>query len=292
MRQYHELMERVLREGSDKSDRTGTGTRSVFGHQMRFDLAEGFPMITTKKLHLKSILHELIWFISGDTNIRYLCQNGVRIWDDWPFATYSKSADYDGIDIKEFAARIASDADFAAKWGDLGPVYGFQWRFWPGPNGPVGQLRDVLEGIRSNPDGRRHIVSAWNPGYIDQMALPPCHAFFQFYVADGKLSCQLYQRSADIFLGVPFNIASYALLLHMMAQDLGLKVGDFVHSLGDAHIYSNHTDQVRLQLSRDLRALPTLNLNPSVKSLFDFRYEDVELVGYDPHPHIPAPVAV
>lgn len=292
MRQYHELMERVLREGSDKSDRTGTGTRSVFGHQMRFDLAKGFPMITTKKLHLKSILHELIWFISGDTNIRYLCQNGVRIWDDWPFATYSKSADYDGIDIKEFAARIASDADFAAKWGDLGPVYGYQWRFWPGPNGPVDQLRDVLEGIRSNPDGRRHIVSAWNPGYIDQMALPPCHAFFQFYVADGKLSCQLYQRSADIFLGVPFNIASYALLLHMMAQDLGLQVGDFVHSLGDAHIYSNHTDQVRLQLSRDLRPLPTLSLNPSVKSLFDFRYEDVELVGYDPHPHIPAPVAV
>lgn len=292
MRQYHELMERVLREGSDKSDRTGTGTRSVFGHQMRFDLAEGFPMITTKKLHLKSILHELIWFISGDTNIRYLCQNGVRIWDDWPFATYSKSADYDGIDMKEFAARIASDADFAAKWGDLGPVYGFQWRFWPGPEGPVDQLRNLLEGIRSNPDGRRHIVSAWNPGYIDQMALPPCHAFFQFYVADGKLSCQLYQRSADIFLGVPFNIASYALLVHMMAQDLGLKVGDFVHSLGDAHIYSNHTDQVRLQLSRDLRPLPTLSLNPSVKSLFDFRYEDVALLNYDPHPHIPAPVAV
>ena len=292
MRQYHELMERVLREGSDKSDRTGTGTRSVFGHQMRFDLAEGFPMITTKKLHLKSILHELIWFISGDTNIRYLCQNGVRIWDDWPFATYSKSAEYDGIDMKEFAARIAADADFAAKWGDLGPVYGYQWRFWPGPNGPVDQLRDVLEGIRSNPDGRRHIVSAWNPGYIDQMALPPCHAFFQFYVADGRLSCQLYQRSADIFLGVPFNIASYALLIHMMAQDLGLQVGDFVHSLGDAHIYSNHTDQVRLQLSRDLRPLPTLSLNPNVKSLFDFRYEDVELVGYDPHPHIPAPVAV
>ena len=292
MRQYHELMERVLREGSDKSDRTGTGTRSVFGHQMRFDLAEGFPMITTKKLHLKSILHELIWFISGDTNIRYLCQNGVRIWDDWPFATYSKSAEYDGIDMKEFAARIAADADFAAKWGDLGPVYGYQWRFWPGPNGPVDQLRDVLEGIRRNPDGRRHIVSAWNPGYIDQMALPPCHAFFQFYVVEGRLSCQLYQRSADIFLGVPFNIASYALLIHMMAQDLGLQVGDFVHSLGDAHIYSNHTDQVRLQLSRDLRPLPTLSLNPNVKSLFDFRYEDVELVGYDPHPHIPAPVAV
>ena len=292
MRQYHELMDRVLREGIDKSDRTGTGTRSVFGHQMRFDLADGFPMVTTKKLHLKSILHELIWFISGDTNIRYLCQNGVRIWDDWPFATYSKSADYDGIDMKEFAARIAADAEFAAKWGDLGPVYGYQWRFWPGPNGPVDQLRDVLEGIRRNPDGRRHIVSAWNPGYIDQMALPPCHAFFQFYVVDGKLSCQLYQRSADIFLGVPFNIASYALLIHMMAQDLGLEVGDFVHTLGDAHIYSNHMDQVRLQLSREPRALPTLKLNASVKSLFDFRYEDVELVGYDSHPHIPAPVAV
>jgi thymidylate synthase len=292
MRQYHELMDRVLREGIDKSDRTGTGTRSVFGHQMRFDLAEGFPMVTTKKLHLKSILHELIWFISGDTNIRYLCQNGVRIWDDWPFATYSKSADYDGIDMKEFATRIAVDADFAAKWGDLGPVYGYQWRFWPGPNGPVDQLRDVLEGIRRNPDGRRHIVSAWNPGYIDQMALPPCHAFFQFYVVDGKLSCQLYQRSADIFLGVPFNIASYALLIHMMAQDLGLGVGDFVHTLGDAHIYSNHMEQVKLQLSREPRALPTLKLNPSVKSLFDFRYEDVELVGYDSHPHIPAPVAV
>jgi thymidylate synthase len=292
MRQYHELMDRVLREGIDKSDRTGTGTRSVFGHQMRFNLAEGFPMVTTKKLHLKSILHELIWFISGDTNIRYLCQNGVRIWDDWPFATFAKSADYDGIDMKEFAARIASDTDFAAKWGDLGPVYGYQWRFWPGPNGPVDQLRDVLEGIRRNPDGRRHIVSAWNPGYIDQMALPPCHAFFQFYVVDGKLSCQLYQRSADIFLGVPFNIASYALLIHMMAQDLGLGVGDFVHTLGDAHIYSNHMDQVRLQLSREPRALPTLKLNPSVKSLFDFRYEDVELVGYDSHPHIPAPVAV
>ncbi len=292
MRQYHDLMDRVLREGIDKSDRTGTGTRSVFGHQMRFDLSEGFPMVTTKKLHLKSILHELIWFISGDTNIRYLCQNGVRIWDDWPFATYAKSADYDGIDIRAFAARVADDAEFAAKWGDLGPVYGYQWRFWPGPNGPVDQLRDVLEGIRRNPDGRRHIVSAWNPGYIDQMALPPCHAFFQFYVADGKLSCQLYQRSADIFLGVPFNIASYALLIHMMAQDLGLGVGDFVHTLGDAHIYSNHLEQVQLQLSRELRPLPRLRLNPDVKSLFDFRYEDVELVDYDPHPHIPAPVAV
>ena len=292
MKQYLDLIKHIRDHGVKKEDRTATGTQSIFGHQMRFDLAEGFPMVTTKKLHLKSILHELIWFISGDTNIRYLCQNGVRIWDDWPFATYSKSADYDGIDMKEFATRIAVDADFAAKWGDLGPVYGYQWRFWPGPNGPVDQLRDVLEGIRRNPDGRRHIVSAWNPGYIDQMALPPCHAFFQFYVVDGKLSCQLYQRSADIFLGVPFNIASYALLIHMMAQDLGLGVGDFVHTLGDAHIYSNHMEQVQLQLSREPRALPTLKLNPSVKSLFDFRYEDVELVGYDSHPHIPAPVAV
>ena len=292
MRQYHELMDRVLREGIDKSDRTGTGTRSVFGHQMRFDLAEGFPMVTTKKLHLKSILHELIWFISGDTNIRYLCQNGVRIWDDWPFATYSKSADYDGIDMKEFAARIAADADFAAKWGDLGPVYGYQWRFWPGPNGPVDQLRDVLEGIRRNPDGRRHIVSAWNPGYIDQMALPPCHAFFQFYVVDGKLSCQLYQRSADIFLGVPFNIASYALLTHMVAEVTGLTPGEFIHTLGDAHLYLNHLDQADEQLKRELLPLPRLIFRRQVNEITDFRFEDVEIAGYQSHPHIAAPVAV
>jgi thymidylate synthase len=292
MRQYHDLMDRVLREGIDKSDRTGTGTRSVFGHQMRFDLAEGFPMVTTKKLHLKSILHELIWFISGDTNIRYLCQNGVRIWDDWPFATYAKSADYDGIDIRAFAARVADDAEFAAKWGDLGPVYGYQWRFWPGPNGPVDQLRDVLEGIRRNPDGRRHIVSAWNPGYIDQMALPPCHAFFQFYVVDGKLSCQLYQRSADIFLGVPFNIASYALLTAMVARVTGLEPGEFVHTLGDAHLYRNHLDQARMQLARAPRPLPRMEIDSSVGDLFAFRYEHFRLVGYDPHPHIPAPVAV
>ena len=292
MKAYHELIERVLAEGVKKEDRTGTGTLSVFGHQMRFNLQEGFPMMTTKKLHLKSILHELIWFIRGETNIRYLCQHGVRIWDDWPYAKYKASADFQGEDIRTFAARVAEDAAFAAQWGELGPVYGHQWRSWPGPNGAVDQLKQVLEDLRKNPDSRRHIVSAWNPGYIDQMALPPCHAFFQFYVADGKLSCQLYQRSADIFLGVPFNIASYALLVHFMARDLGLEVGDFVHTLGDAHIYSNHIDQVKLQISRELRALPSLWLNPEVTSLFDFTHDDVRLDGYDPHPHIAGAVAV
>jgi thymidylate synthase len=292
MKAYHDLIHRVLAEGVHKEDRTGTGTVSVFGHQMRFNLQEGFPLMTTKKLHLKSILHELIWFIRGETNIRYLCQNGVRIWDDWPYAKYKASGDFQGEDIRAFAARIAEDAAFAEKWGELGPVYGHQWRSWPGPNGAVDQLKQVLEDLRQNPDSRRHIVSAWNPGYIDQMALPPCHAFFQFYVAEGKLSCQLYQRSADIFLGVPFNIASYALLVHFMAHDLGLEVGDFVHTLGDAHIYSNHLDQVKLQISREPRTLPTLWLNPDVRSLFDFTYDDVRLEGYDPHPHIAGAVAV
>jgi len=292
MKAYHDLIHRVLAEGVHKEDRTGTGTLSVFGHQMRFDLQAGFPMMTTKKLHLKSILHELIWFIRGETNIRYLCQNGVRIWDDWPYAKYKASGDFQGEDIRAFAARIAEDAAFAEKWGELGPVYGHQWRSWPGPNGAVDQLKQVLEDLRQNPDSRRHIVSAWNPGYIGQMALPPCHAFFQFYVAEGKLSCQLYQRSADIFLGVPFNIASYALLVHFMAHDLGLEVGDFVHTLGDAHIYSNHLDQVKLQISREPRTLPTLWLNPDVNSLFDFTYDDVRLEGYDPYPHIAGAVAV
>ena len=293
MQPYLDLIQRVLDQGVRKEDRTGTGTLSVFGHQMRFDLQEGFPLVTTKKLHLKSILHELIWFIRGETNIRYLCQNGVRIWDDWPYATYAESADFTGEDIRAFSARIAEDADFATKWGELGPVYGHQWRSWPGPNGAVvDQLKNVLEDLRNKPDSRRHIVSAWNPGYIDQMALPPCHAFFQFYVAEDKLSCQLYQRSADIFLGVPFNIASYALLVHFMAQDLGLEVGDFVHTLGDAHIYSNHLDQVGLQLTREPKKLPTLRLNPSVTSLFDFTFEDVQLEGYTPHPHIAGAVAV
>ncbi|MBL6626989.1 MAG: thymidylate synthase [Cryomorphaceae bacterium] len=292
MKAYHDLIHRVLAEGVHKEDRTGTGTLSVFGHQMRFDLQAGFPMMTTKKLHLKSILHELIWFIRGETNIRYLCQNGVRIWDDWPYAKYKASGDFQGEDIRAFAERIAEDSAFAEKWGELGPVYGHQWRSWPGPNGAVDQLKQVLEDLRRNPDSRRHIVSAWNPGYIDQMALPPCHAFFQFYVAEGKLSCQLYQRSADIFLGVPFNIASYALLVHFMARDLGLGVGDFVHTLGDAHIYSNHIDQVKLQISREPRTLPTLWLNPDVSSLFDFTFDDVRLEGYDPHPHIAGAVAV
>jgi thymidylate synthase len=292
MKAYHDLIHRVLAEGVHKEDRTGTGTLSVFGHQMRFDLQAGFPMMTTKKLHLKSILHELIWFIRGETNIRYLCQNGVRIWDDWPYAKYKSSGDFQGEDIRAFAERIAEDSAFAEKWGELGPVYGHQWRSWPGPNGAVDQLKQVLEDLRRNPDSRRHIVSAWNPGYIDQMALPPCHAFFQFYVAEGKLSCQLYQRSADIFLGVPFNIASYALLVHFMARDLGLGVGDFVHTLGDAHIYSNHIDQVKLQISREPRTLPTLWLNPDVSSLFDFAFDDVRLEGYDPHPHIAGAVAV
>jgi thymidylate synthase len=293
MQQYHDLLRRVLNEGVRKEDRTGTGTLSVFGHQMRFDLAQGFPLLTTKKVHFKSIVHELLWFIAGETNIRYLAQNSVRIWDDWPFAAFQKSSDYDGCTMREFAQRVAQDPAFAAQWGELGPVYCFQWRSWPGPNGEaVDQMKTVLHQIQHQPDSRRMIVSAWNPGYIDQMALPPCHAFFQFYVANGKLSCQLYQRSADIFLGVPFNIASYALLVHLMAQATGLQVGEFVHTLGDAHIYLNHLDQVNIQLGRDFRTLPTLHLQPDVQDLFAFRYEDIELRGYDPHPAIAADVAV
>jgi thymidylate synthase len=257
-------MNHVLEQGHSKADRTGTGTRSVFGWQMRFDLAEGFPCLTTKKLHLKSIIHELLWFLQGDTNIRYLKENGVRIWDEW------------------------ADAN-----GDLGPVYGHQWRHWPtADGGEVDQIVELLAGLRNNPDSRRHIVTAWNPGDVPKMRLPPCHALFQFYVADGKLSCQLYQRSADIFLGVPFNIASYALLTMMIAQVVGLKPGDFVHTLGDAHLYSNHLEQARLQLSRPPRPLPTMRINPAVTDLFAFRVEDFALEGYDPHPHISAPVAV
>ncbi|MBX2853049.1 MAG: thymidylate synthase [Phycisphaeraceae bacterium] len=264
MRQYLELMQHVLDHGIPKADRTGTGTRSVFGYQMRFDLAEGFPCLTTKKLHLRSIIHELLWFLSGDTNIAYLKENGVRIWDEW-----------------------------ADENGDLGPVYGYQWRHFPKPGGgEVDQVRQAVEAIKNNPDSRRHIVCAWNPGMIEDMALPPCHAFFQFYVADGKLSCQLYQRSADIFLGVPFNIASYALLTVMIAQVCGLEPGDFVHTFGDAHLYDNHLDQAREQLSRTPRGLPTLKINPAVKDLFAFKFEDFELLNYDPHPHIKAPVAV
>lgn len=264
MQQYLDLMQRILDEGSEKSDRTGTGTRSVFGHQMRFDLSKGFPLVTTKKLHLKSIIHELLWFLAGDTNIRYLKENGVRIWDDW-----------------------------ADENGDLGPVYGYQWRSWPAPGGEsIDQIANLLEQIRRNPDSRRLIVSAWNPALVDEMALPPCHALFQFHIADGRLSCQLYQRSADVFLGVPFNIASYALLTMMVAQVTGYEPGDFVHSLGDAHLYLNHLDQARTQVARDPRPLPKMALNPDVTDLFAFRFEDFTLEGYDPHPHISAPIAV
>jgi thymidylate synthase len=264
MRQYHELMERILADGVEKRDRTGTGTLSVFGHQMRFDLADGFPLVTTKKLHVKSIVHELLWFLAGDTNIKYLNQHGVRIWDEW--------ADQDG---------------------ELGPVYGRQWRSWPSPGGgTIDQIANVVTAIRRNPDSRRLIVTAWNPAEVDQMALPPCHCLFQFYVAQGRLSCQLYQRSADVFLGVPFNIASYALLTMMMAQVTGLKPGEFVHTLGDAHLYLNHIEQARLQLARLPRPLPRLVLNTAVEDLLAFRYEDFALEGYDPHPHIQAKVAV
>ncbi len=264
MRQYLDLMQHVLDHGHVKADRTGTGTRSVFGWQMRFDLAAGFPVLTTKKLHLRSIIIELLWFLRGDTNIQWLKDNKVSIWNEW-----------------------------ADENGDLGPVYGHQWRHWPARDGSeIDQITQLVEGLKKNPDSRRHLVTAWNPSEVDRMALPPCHALFQFYVADGRLSCQLYQRSADIFLGVPFNIASYALLTMMVAQVVGLQPGDFVHTLGDAHLYSNHLEQAKLQLSRETRALPVMRINPDVKDLFAFRFEDFTLEGYDPHPHIAAPVAV
>ncbi len=264
MKQYHDLLKHILDNGTKKEDRTGTGTISVFGHQMRFDLSEGFPCVTTKKLHLRSIIHELLWFLQGDTNIKYLKDNNVRIWDEW-----------------------------ADENGNLGPVYGYQWRSWPdGHGGTIDQITKLVESLKNNPDSRRHIVSAWNVADVDNMALPPCHTLFQFYVANGKLSCQLYQRSADTFLGVPFNIASYALLTMMLAQVCGYEVGDFVHTFGDAHIYSNHLEQVELQLSRECRPLPTMKINPEVKNIFDFTYEDFELINYDPHPHIKGAVAV
>ncbi len=264
MHQYHDLLNRILDEGHPKGDRTGTGTLSVFGHQMRFDLSQGFPLVTTKKLHLKSIVHELLWFLKGDTNTAYLKENGVSIWDEW-----------------------------ADENGDLGPVYGKQWRSWARPDGStVDQIAWVLDEIRRNPNSRRLVVSAWNPGELEQMALAPCHCLFQFYVADGRLSCQLYQRSADVFLGVPFNIASYALLTQMMAQATGLQPGDFVHALGDAHLYSNHLEQARLQLTREPRPLPQLRLDPQVRDLFAFRFDDIAIEDYDPHPAIRAPVAV
>ena len=264
MKQYHDLLQHILENGVKKEDRTGTGTISVFGYQMCFDLNEGFPALTTKKLHLRSIIHELLWFLKGETNIQYLKDNNVSIWDEW-----------------------------ADENGNLGPVYGSQWRSWPTADGRhIDQIKQVIDQLKNNPDSRRIIVSAWNVGEIENMKLPPCHAFFQFYVAEGKLSCQLYQRSADTFLGVPFNIASYALLTMMMAQVCGLQPGDFVHTLGDAHLYSNHLEQASLQLTRDFRPLPTMKINPEVKDIFDFKFEDFELVGYDPHPHIKGAVAV
>lgn len=264
MKQYHDLMQHVLEQGATKTDRTGTGTVSAFGYQMRYNLQDGFPLLTTKKLHTKSIIHELLWFLKGETNIAYLKENGVRIWDEW-----------------------------ADENGNLGPVYGSQWRSWPTPDGGhIDQITQVIEMIKKTPDSRRLIVSAWNVAEINNMKLPPCHAFFQFYVANGKLSCQLYQRSADIFLGVPFNIASYAILTHMVAQVCNLEVGDFVHTLGDAHLYSNHIEQAKLQLSRDFRKLPTLKMNKEVKNIFDFKFEDFTIEGYEPHPHIKAEVAV
>ena len=264
MKQYLDLMQRILDEGATKTDRTGTGTLSVFGHQMRFDLAHGFPVLTTKKLHMRSIIHELLWFLTGDTNIRYLKENGVSIWDDW-----------------------------ADEHGDLGPVYGFQWRSWPGPDGQsVDQISKLIEQIRRNPDSRRLMVVAYNPAYVDQMALPPCHSLFQFYVANGKLSCQLYQRSADTFLGVPFNIASYALLTHMVAQQCDLDVGDFIWTGGDTHLYSNHLEQTRLQLTRQPLPLPRLHIKRRPADIFSYVYDDFEIVGYESHPHIKAPVAI
>lgn len=264
MRQYLDLMQHILDNGAEKSDRTGTGTKSVFGYQMRFDLAEGFPLVTTKKVHLRSIIHELLWFLMGEQNIRYLKENGVSIWDEW-----------------------------ADEHGNLGPVYGVQWRSWPGPEGgTIDQIERLVQGIKNNPDSRRHIVSAWNVSEVDEMALPPCHTMFQFYVAEGKLSCQLYQRSADVFLGVPFNIASYALLTMMVAQVCDLEAGEFIHTFGDAHLYSNHMEQAHLQLSREPRPLPIMKINPAVDNIFGFKYEDFELINYDPHPHIKGAVAV
>ena len=263
MKQYLELLERVISTGTKKEDRTGTGTTSVFGHQMRFNLEDGFPLLTTKKLHLKSIIHELLWFLSGETNTKYLTENGVRIWNEW-----------------------------ADKDGNLGPVYGYQWRSWSAEGRNIDQIKQVIESIKTNPNSRRHIVSAWNVGDLDKMALPPCHILFQFYVADGKLSCQLYQRSADIFLGVPFNIASYALLLMMVAQVTGLKPGEFVHTLGDSHIYLNHTEQVKLQLTREPMKLPKMTINPDITNIFDFKFDDFKLENYEAHPHIKGAISI
>ncbi|MBR6071751.1 MAG: thymidylate synthase [Acholeplasmatales bacterium] len=288
MKQYLDLCRTILEKGTKKGDRTGTGTISYFGYQMRFDLSEGFPLLTTKRVHLKSIIHELLWFIQGDTNIKYLVDNDVRIWNDWPFAEYQKSNEYQGETIEEFANKIKESDEFAKKWGNCGPIYGKQWRNFGG----VDQLENLIHDIKTNPNSRRLIISAWNPTEVQSMVLPPCHCFMQFYVNDGKLSCQLYQRSADVFLGVPFNIASYALFTMMIAQVCDLKPGVFVHTLGDAHIYNNLLDQVNLQLTREPRELPIMNINPNVKSIYDFKYEDFELVNYNPHKGIKGKVSV
>jgi len=305
MRQYHDLLRHIMEHGEETTDRTGTGTKSVFGYQMRFNMKDGFPLLTTKKVPFRIILEELLWFINGDTKLKSLLDANVHIWDEWPFKWYLKAqrlpiptvnSDEWNAQLKQFTEKIQSDADFNAKWGDLGPVYGFQWRSWPAPNGDkVDQLKNVIEQLKTNPDSRRIIVSAWNPAQIDEMAkagLPPCHCLFQFKVYNGKLSLQLYQRSCDTFLGVPFNIASYSLLLMMVAQATGLEAHEFIWTGGDVHIYKNHYNQVAEQLSRDFRPLPTLKINPNIKDLFAFTAKDFEIVGYDPHPTIKAPIAV
>jgi len=314
MEQYLQLCRTILADGTVKGDRTGTGTKSIFGYQMRFDLSKGFPLLTTKRTAMRLITSELLWFLKGDTNVKTLISQQNHIWDEWAFEKWVKSPEYEGPDMTDFGLRAAkdedfqkimdeqmstfrekilTDSDFANNYGDLGPVYGRQWRSWPTPDGKtIDQLKNVIESIKNNPDSRRHIVTAWNPSEVDQMALPPCHTFFQFYVANGKLSCQLYQRSADVFLGVPFNIASYALLTHLIAKECNLEVGDFVHTLGDAHIYSNHMDQVNLQLSRNPRELPKLLISEDKPSIFDLETEDIALEGYNPHPRIKAPIAV
>lgn len=311
---YLDLLQHILDTGVKKEDRTGTGTISIFGYQMRFDLSKGFPLLTTKRVPFKLIASELLWFIKGDTNIRYLLEHNNHIWDEWAFKKWVESNEYNGPDMTDFGLRAAKDEEFAKvldeqmkifhvkvrtddefakKYGELGPVYGKQWRSWPSDNGEtIDQLKNVIEQIKRNPNSRRLIVSAWNPAEVDEMALPPCHTLFQFYVAEGKLSCQLYQRSADVFLGVPFNIASYALLTYLIAHECGLEVGEFIHSFGDTHIYLNHIEQVKEQLSREPKALPTLKINPEKKSVFDIELDDLSIEGYDPHPTIKAPVAV
>lgn len=314
MKQYLDLAQKILDEGLTKDDRTGVGTKSIFGHQMRFDLQEGFPLLTTKRVAFGLIKSELLWFLKGDTNIRYLLEHNNHIWDEWAFERYVESQEYEGPDMtdfglraqedeafnelykaemKKFTERVLEDNEFAEKYGSLGNVYGAQWRSWPSADGgTIDQIQNVIESIKTKPDSRRHIVSAWNPDEIEDMALPPCHTLFQFYVADGKLSCQLYQRSADVFLGVPFNIASYALLTHLVAREVGLEVGEFVHTLGDAHLYLNHLEQINKQLARDTRSLPTLQLNEEKNSVFDFDVDDIKVVDYNPHKGIKAPIAV